>query len=946
MHGWDSDYVLEALRNDIARLHQQYNLQPDLIFFTGDAAFGHLSSQVGWSISTQFDEAFLFIEELRNLFTPSVPAHNVFLVPGNHDVNRSEVTHAATAWLDSLLEGSHEDSLHQVTQIIQKADKNWQMYMERLNDYRNFLDGSGYTHLLQDRERLLYSAVRDIRGVKIGIAGLNSAWSCARNGEKGKLWLAGRWQIRKVSPDIRDTDIKICLIHHPQNWFNQIEDPRLTPDFERSFHFLLHGHEHQNWVNSFSVNHTRISAGACYGSSERESGYNFARVDLEQDTCEIWLRAYDDLGSGWIPRVINGRTTNDGIWTLKGIFGNKESLVINDAPLDDRKREKTLNIEVEDQQTREDAAESRGVFGRDKEIRYVSQALDEKQIVTIFGMSGIGKTEIIHEAHLDNPHRGKRYIRFRVYPGTKIEDIYRQIAPALGSREEDPQLPKKYGLIDFSTFVRFTAIPCIVHIDMAHLLFPELSRPNSDLKSLFDGIVRYFPDVKILLESRQSPPSNLFPDHLFKALRIRGLEISGVRSFFRRPFRNEPEKGWHISKDDADIIYRRLGGDKKNEHAHPLAMFLVAMVADAIALDPVTVLRKYEDVVASNLENELFADLYDQVLTRHEQHALRLCALYRDGIPDIHADSINHLAGSKQAFDELVRRCLLTPDEHQEWYYLHDIIGSLVRRRIDKDDEEYYVNHEGIAEAWLGRVKQSTRASLPNIRAASEAAYHLIEAQAYRRLAELADIEMFGHAIEYIESESHNLYKQKRFEDQRLILEFLVAIDPDNSKAHRYLGDAIEAVEGRGDEKALAHYIRAHELDPDFPNNLGCVGQCVLVRNEPEIFIRLVEELDEELFERAMDAYNISMYVACLSDAGRKQDASRVRQGEIKKGSRNLAFYHEEADYLIDQGQPEKALDILHAAQSYGITNDETKSLQNVIRRKINNVDPRSLSQE
>ena len=55
--------------------------------------------------------------------------------------------------------------------------------MERLEDYRDFLDGFGNPVLLQDSERLTYGTTVDINGIRVGIAGFNS-WSSGRNSKE------------------------------------------------------------------------------------------------------------------------------------------------------------------------------------------------------------------------------------------------------------------------------------------------------------------------------------------------------------------------------------------------------------------------------------------------------------------------------------------------------------------------------------------------------------------------------------------------------------------------------------------------------------------------------------------------------------------------------------------------------------------------------------------
>ena len=123
---------------------------------------------------------------------------------------------------------------------------------------------SGYKHLLEDPDRLIYSIICDINGFKVGVAGLNSAWSSYGGDEdKANLWL-GTCQIKKLHIRLKDAMLSIAISHHPPNWFTEAEDVLINRQLEQKFDFYLHGHEHQDWVKKVN-NHVIIPAGALYG---------------------------------------------------------------------------------------------------------------------------------------------------------------------------------------------------------------------------------------------------------------------------------------------------------------------------------------------------------------------------------------------------------------------------------------------------------------------------------------------------------------------------------------------------------------------------------------------------------------------------------------------------------------------------------------------------------
>ena len=86
----------EVLRPLTSHLSEQADAigQPDLIVFSGDLVYGQIESA---PISDQLSEARSWAMEITNDF--AVP---FFLVPGNHDVNRTLVDQAHRDWIHAL----------------------------------------------------------------------------------------------------------------------------------------------------------------------------------------------------------------------------------------------------------------------------------------------------------------------------------------------------------------------------------------------------------------------------------------------------------------------------------------------------------------------------------------------------------------------------------------------------------------------------------------------------------------------------------------------------------------------------------------------------------------------------------------------------------------------------------------------------------------------------
>jgi len=309
--GWDAEEVLAELLIDLKQMQEDHDLQPNLMFFSGDLVFGNEEKpEAGYRIQSQFSGGASFLDAVRTSFRHPIPIENVFVVPGNHDVNRKLATPALTNWLDGL------ESDEPVTEMIKEAERGWQDYIRRLGDYQAFLEENGFGHLLADSSRLIFSTIRNVNGISVGVGGFNSAWSCCRDSriEKSKLWIGARWQLKTIRSQIKDANVRVALMHHPPNWFVEREDKDFLHKIQTAFDFFLHGHEHKTWPEMHASGHTTIGADACYLRSTERNGYNFVRLDFDSISAEVWLRRYsDDAPGGWVPRVLPAKgTDNDG----------------------------------------------------------------------------------------------------------------------------------------------------------------------------------------------------------------------------------------------------------------------------------------------------------------------------------------------------------------------------------------------------------------------------------------------------------------------------------------------------------------------------------------------------------------------------------------------------------------------------------------------------------
>lgn len=272
------------------------HLRPDLIFCTGDIAFGALPTA---PLAGQYALAKKFFDELLSVCGKdgvALAKQRLFVVPGNHDNDRALINQSAQADLYRKTENSaaHVDAINK---RFNGRQLEFQDDIRRLAEYGKFV--KAYLPHQHDKDgRICYARTVDVNGLQIGIAGLNSAWSCAGEEDDRQLWLAAEWQLNAAKDVLQDATLRIALMHHPVDNLNLTERDTVTRRLAADFHFLLHGHAHNQWVEPSTC--VTVAAGAVGAAHKDEFGINLVRLEVSAGTGtssgEVHLHRYDKTG--------------------------------------------------------------------------------------------------------------------------------------------------------------------------------------------------------------------------------------------------------------------------------------------------------------------------------------------------------------------------------------------------------------------------------------------------------------------------------------------------------------------------------------------------------------------------------------------------------------------------------------------------------------------------
>ncbi|MGB7537134.1 MAG: metallophosphoesterase, partial [Anaerolineales bacterium] len=219
-NGWRMNKILRLLPLDLAYLEKEHSLKPDFICFTGDCAMGINKGDQDKIMDKQFKDAALFLDIIRKTYRKEIPKSRVFIVPGNHDVNRNKSGDDQSRYLD-------EAKVDDINKLMANNDYQWSRQMDRIKQYQLFLKAEGYHHLLddQDVDHGIYTlSVELFPSFKVAISGFNTVWSSSKDKEKGRIWIGAEYQVGNIAKGEIKGDLRIALCHHPFGWLVEEEE--------------------------------------------------------------------------------------------------------------------------------------------------------------------------------------------------------------------------------------------------------------------------------------------------------------------------------------------------------------------------------------------------------------------------------------------------------------------------------------------------------------------------------------------------------------------------------------------------------------------------------------------------------------------------------------------------------------------------------------------------
>lgn len=267
----ENKFRLSCLRADLERLQSD---GPICTVFTGDL--------VNAGDENHFD--LLFDELVGPLIELS---HEVFVVPGNHDIQRAV---ADRSFADGIL-ADHASSYLFGDHIGVRNDHPDPTF-DALVNYRNFED------LFGPYDQQNYWGYTATRG-SVSIVGLNSAWLCSErptgSTDRGALRVEPA-VLEKFAKSLPIDTLRIALLHHPLDWLEEATRSAVNDLLIEHTDLVLFGHVHANNV----VGQVKGSSNCLFfqapplraGWSKGTNGYAIIRGNIDHKRFEVEYRSY------------------------------------------------------------------------------------------------------------------------------------------------------------------------------------------------------------------------------------------------------------------------------------------------------------------------------------------------------------------------------------------------------------------------------------------------------------------------------------------------------------------------------------------------------------------------------------------------------------------------------------------------------------------------------
>ncbi len=275
-------YLVKKLKDDLKKLSNEWDGNIDAVLVTGD-----LVNQGETAYLPKFRD-----EIIRDILTEfSIPEKCLRIIPGNHDIVRSECSETFEAGLDAKLTTSEA-----FKNFLQAEDPDLKgSFTRKLNEFYKFHNTLNTQHSFSSNVYCQHNTLETESG-KVGFVLVNTAWCCnGFRGDQGKILIPPEL-LEEAAHAISECDLRVFLTHHPLSFLPDWNYAQVEATIAKTFDLVINGHVHDSTVGNLEKAHGSIfvsTAGALQPNKSIPS-YSIITIDLTKNQIYTDLRRYYD----------------------------------------------------------------------------------------------------------------------------------------------------------------------------------------------------------------------------------------------------------------------------------------------------------------------------------------------------------------------------------------------------------------------------------------------------------------------------------------------------------------------------------------------------------------------------------------------------------------------------------------------------------------------------
>lgn len=265
--------VRQLIIDDAVTFINTTNINFDAILVTGDIAYKALPEE--------FEAAANWFTELAEAI--GLPPSNVFVVPGNHDINRQCAdTLAVRANKKIILDERGESRIETFAAVLREPSMGASL-LEPLKAYNDFARQYGCS--IDQTDSFWEHEITFCERYTLKLNGLTTTFFSDSSDDRGNLFMGGF----QANLPIKRGTVNLAMFHHPYDWLD--DGDAIADQLSNSAQVTLVGHKHRQRIHSDHGN--VIFSAAATNPSRNETdykpGYNIIDLSIREDNEKAWI---------------------------------------------------------------------------------------------------------------------------------------------------------------------------------------------------------------------------------------------------------------------------------------------------------------------------------------------------------------------------------------------------------------------------------------------------------------------------------------------------------------------------------------------------------------------------------------------------------------------------------------------------------------------------------